>query len=124
MTLFLFQHKIPFVSVIDYLRFFAPNSTMSPELWADKQTGNIMPGDLLFILEPEYSPWGDSSSGIGVSEGDSFKVTDLAIAHKWENGVICYVISPESYQRYLLKDYLVNRVQTAKSQNGGFYYAL
>jgi hypothetical protein len=124
MSLFLFQQKIPFASVINYLRIFEPSCQTAPGEWARQHADDLSAGDVLFIFEPIYSPWSDSSSGIGVSEGDSFTVCGLVFAHKWDNGPVGYVVTADSYQRQNLALYLEQQAQLARSNSAGFYYAV
>jgi hypothetical protein len=124
MSLFLFQQKIPFRSVSTFLRVFEPGSQMTPEQFAKASVEDVAAGDLLFVLEPIYSPWSDSSSGIGVAEGDAFNVSAIVIGYKWENGLLGYVVTEESYERQNVENYLAQQAHTAKSNRCGFYYAI
>ncbi|HEY9789125.1 MAG TPA: hypothetical protein V6D22_01920 [Candidatus Obscuribacterales bacterium] len=124
MSLFLFQQKIPFRSVSTFLRVFEPGSQMSPDQFAKAAVEDVTAGDLLFVLEPIYSPWSDSSSGIGVAEGDAFNVAAIIIGYKWENGLLGYVVNEESYERQNVQNYLAQQAHTAKSSRCGFYYAI
>jgi hypothetical protein len=124
MSLFLFQQKIPFESVSSCLRVFEPGSPINPNDWARMHAGNITVGDLVFVFEPMYSPWSDSSSGIGVAEGDSFNVSAIAAVYKTEGGLMAYVINADTFEQHQLQDYFAQQVQAAKSNGAGFYYAV
>ena len=124
MSLFLFQQKIPFESVSNYLRVFEPGSPINPNDWARMHSDDVAVGDLIFVFEPMYSPWSDSSSGIGVAEGDSFNVSAIAIAYKSEDGLVAYVVQADTFERQNLSQYLAQQVQSAKGNGAGFYYAL
>lgn len=125
MSLFLSQQKIPFQSVIRYLRAFAPTSQMQPEQWAKQQLADLAVGDSLFVFEPIYSPWGDSSEGIGVAEGDSFKVLAMLFASKDDAGtMLSYLVAGDTFERKKTLEYLTEQAQAAKSNGSGFYYAI
>jgi hypothetical protein len=125
MSLFVFQQKIPFQSVIRWLRYYAPGGEMPAADWASGHAADIAPGDMLFIWEPIYSPWGDASSGIGVADGDSFKVSQMFFVTKWENNAAFgYNITPDTYKAQTVASYLEECVNTAKGNGIGFYFSL
>jgi hypothetical protein len=125
MSLFVFQQKIPFQSVIRWLRYYAPGGEMPAAEWASGHAADIAPGDMLFIWEPIYSPWGDASSGIGVADGDSFKVSQMFFVTKWDNNAAFgYNITPDTYKAQTVASYLEECVNTAKGNGIGFYFSL
>ena len=125
MSFLLFQQNLPFQTVRQFLRYWQPSSTITPETWAQRHTANLRSGDVLFFLDPIYSPWGDSTSGIGVSEGDSFKVAQACLVMKNESGTLTAImISGDRYEMQPLEQFLAVQAAIAKSNGGGFYYAV
>lgn len=125
MSLFVFQQKIPFQQVIRYLRYFEPGCQTAPEKWAQRHSEDIAPGDMLFIWDPIYSPWGDASSGIGVAEGDAFKCVAMLFVTRWETGSASgYLVSGDNYEKQVVSVYLSQSAHTAKSNGVGYYYTI
>ena len=125
MSLFITQLKIPFQSVIRWLRYLEPGSDMSPDMWARRQAEDIAPGDILFIWEIMYSPWGDSSVGIGVADGDTFRVSHLFFVTKWESQTpVGYVVANDTFERQAVPVYFEQCAAQAKQNGTGFYYTL
>ncbi len=125
MSFLLFQQNLPFQTMRQYLRYWQPSSTITPEVWATRHAQNLRSGDVLFFLDPIYSPWGDSTSGIGVSEGDSFKVAQACLILKGEGGQLMAInVSGDRYDTQPLEQFLAVQAAIAKSNGGGFYYAV
>lgn len=125
MSFLLFQQNLPFQTMRQYLRYWQPSSTITPEVWATRHAQNLRSGDVLFFLDPIYSPWGDSTSGIGVSEGDSFKVAQACLLLKGEGGQLMAInVSGDRYDTQPLEQFLAVQAAIAKSNGGGFYYAV
>jgi hypothetical protein len=125
MSVFVPQLKIPFQAVIRWLRYLEPSSDMPADVWAQHHTEDIAPGDILFIWEIMYSPWGDASSGIGVADGDSFRVSQLFFVTKWEDkDAVGYSVVGDTYERHNVKDYLEICAIQAKQNGTGYYYSI
>ncbi len=125
MSFLLFQQNLPFQAVINYLRLYEPSCTTPPQEWADQHAGDVTVGDIVFALDPIYSPWGDSSTGIGVADGDSFKVSQACFIYKREGkSLVAFALTADVYEYHLLPDLLAHNVQAARSASGGFYYAI
>lgn len=125
MSFLLFQQNLPFQTMRQYLRYWQPSSTITPEVWATRHAQNLRSGDVLFFLDPIYSPWGDSTSGIGVSEGDSFKVAQACLILKGDGGRLMAInVSGDRYDTQPLEQFLAVQAAIAKSNGGGFYYAV
>jgi hypothetical protein len=124
MSLFVTQQNLPFQAVIEYLQVMEPSSPESPADWARKSVANLTIGDVLFILEPIYSPWGDSSTGIGVADGDSFRVDLMAILYKRDeaNALQTYALQPDIYERHELAAFLQQQGEKARQNGQGLYY--
>lgn len=123
MSLFVTQQNLPFQAVIDYLQVMEPSSPESPADWARRSVANLTIGDVLFILEPIYSPWGDSSTGIGVADGDSFRVDLMAILYKREGDALqTYALQPDIYERHELASFLQQQGEKARQNGQGLYY--
>ena len=125
MSLFVSQQNMPFASVVKYLRYFAPATEMPPEQWADIHSHQINIGDVVFVLDPVFSPWGDSSTGIGVADGDSFKVGQVLFAFNVDAaGLQAYSVTADVYEMIALKTFFEDQARNAKEQGTGFYYAI
>jgi hypothetical protein len=125
MSFLLFQQNLPFQTMRQFLRYWQPSSPSTPEAWAQRHAYNLRTGDVLFFLDPIYSPWGDSTSGIGVSEGDSFKVAQVCLVVRAESGQpMAIMISGDRYEAQPLEQFLAVQAGIAKSNGGGFYYAV
>lgn len=124
MSLFLSQQKIPFQSVSRYLRAFAPSCEVAPAQWASEHGADLGPGDIVMVFDTILSPWGDSTSGIGVSEEDSFKVACSVLICDEGNQAKVLVVAPEGYRKLTLQEYLTGEAATAKENSTGFYYAI
>jgi hypothetical protein len=79
---------------------------------------------MVFFFQPEYSPWNDSSAGIGVADGDTFNVASVALVHKWDNALYTYVVTADAYQKHNMQTYLQQQIHAAKTGGCGFYYAI
>ncbi len=125
MSFSLFQANLPFHAVFTYLRLLAPESSQSIEDWASAETENIAIGDILFILEVAHSPYGDASKGIGVSEGDKFKATDMIMVFRQDAGYpMGFIISADKYEMQFVETVLTAHAETARKFNKGFYYLM
>lgn len=124
MSLFLSQQKIPFQSVNRYLRAFAPSCSSSPEEWAAEHAANVTAGDVVVVFDTILSPWGDSSAGIGVADGDSFKAAQLVLVCESGGQAASIVVSPEGYRKQSIEGLLANEARAAKDNGTGFYYAV
>lgn len=125
MSLFVSQQNMPFLAVSKYLRYFAPATETPPDQWADIHAHQINIGDVVFVLDPVFSPWGDSSTGIGVADGDSFKVGQVLFAFNVDaNGLQAYSVTADVYELLSLKKFFEDQAYLAKEQGTGFYYAI
>ncbi len=124
MSLFV-QQKIPFQSVIRYLRVLEPGSETPADTWAKNHTEDASVGDILFVFDPVYSPWGDSNAGIGVCEGDSFTVSQLfMVTSSDEEGISGFSLRNDTYERQLLLTFFGQAARAAKGNSAGYYYAI
>jgi hypothetical protein len=125
MSVFVPQLKIPFQAVIRWLRYLEPSNDMPADAWAKAHAEDIAPGDILFVWEIMYSPWGDASSGIGVADGDSFRVSQLFFVTKWDGQeAVGYSVVGDTYERHSIQNYFEDCAISAKENGTGYYYSI
>ncbi len=125
MTFSLFQANLPFHAVFPYLRLLQPFAEQSPEAWSAKEAETIRLGDIVFVLQPIFSPWGNSAQGIGVSEGDKFRIAQVLLVFRQDAGYpMCMALSAESYEMQFVETVLCVKADAARLQGHGFYYLL
>lgn len=125
MTFSLFQAHLAFHSVYQYLRILPPYSEQSPEDWSGAESSLIKIGDMVFVLEPIFSPWGNSSQGIGVSEGDKFRIAQLILVCKTDSDYpMGLALSADSYEMQFVETVLCVKADIARLAGHGFYYLI
>ena len=123
MTFSLFQAHLAFHSVFPYLKLMPPYCEQSPEDWSSSEAVNIKPGDVIFVLDPIFSPWGNKTQGIGVSEGDKFRVAQVLLPFKQDSGFpMSIALSADSYEMQFVETILCVKADAARMAGHGFYY--
>ncbi|MBX9685536.1 MAG: hypothetical protein K2X27_02470, partial [Candidatus Obscuribacterales bacterium] len=125
MTFSLFQAHLPFHSVFPYLQFLPPKSQQSPEDWSGAEAQSIKIGDLVVVLEPIFSKWGNPSGDIGVSEGDKFRIAQVLLVYKLDAGYpVSIALSAEAFESQFVETVLCVKADMARLAGQGFYYLL
>ncbi len=123
MTFSIFQVNLPFHAVYPYLKLRPPGSSQSPEDWSSKEAGSLPIGDIVFLLDPVFSAFGNAKRGIGVSEGDSFRVTNMLLLFRQDAGYpMCISLSTDTYEMQFAESLLCAKAELARQKGHGFYY--
>ncbi|MBX9569870.1 MAG: hypothetical protein K2X77_13315, partial [Candidatus Obscuribacterales bacterium] len=123
MTFSIFQVNLPFHAVYPYLKLRPPGASKSPEDWSAAETESLAIGDIVFLLEPIFSSYGNPKQGLGVSEGDSFRVTNMLMLFRQDAGYpMCISLTTDSYEMQFAETILCVKADLAKASGNGFYY--
>src|SRR5438067_1846338 len=99
MTFSVSQTQLSYTTVLPYLRYLAPSDKQSPEDWSAIEAKQIIAGDIVFALEPIFSQFGSSARGIGVNDGDKFKISTMLLIHKMDAGYpMSLALTSDSYE--------------------------
>lgn len=125
MSFSVFQANLPFQSVFNFLRLLGPESAQPAEDWASTETEGVTIGDILFVLELVPGPKGNPSKGLGISEGDQFKASDMVMVFRQDAGYpMGFIISSDKYEMQFVETVLTAQSDAARKGGKGYYYLI